>query len=249
MPRIHLCLLLLLPLLHAAAPAQAEPQVGLVALPESQDAWGQRVGGQPRDLLYQQPVYAAETVTTGAAGATALQFLDGTRLQLGPGASVVLDSFIYEPRQNAGQLSLTLGRGLFRYISGALPKQGISIRTPSAAITVRGTRMIIFVDQDDSTAAYVLDGLAQFQGCDGSSYIVGGRQTARVEGDCSASSLNAGRGVPQDPAVDTDVPALAGLQPGTDLLLGPEGRQDRKRGPRGGGATNGAAKNGAGPIH
>lgn len=243
MTRSSLRLALPLLTLALAPSAWAEPQVGVVALQDSREAHGQRVGGEQRQLLFMLPVYSSETVTTGPAGSTALQFLDDTRLQLGAQASVVLDEFAYDPRDRDGRLALTLGQGIFRYVSGDLPKQGISIRTPSASIAVRGTRMIIFVDQDDSTAAYVLDGLALFQGCDGSSYTVGGRQTARVLGDCSDSALSSGRGVPQDPAVDTEAPALAGLQPEIDSPFGPQGRPDRIRQP-GQGPTNGAGKGG-----
>jgi hypothetical protein len=233
------CLRLALPVLMLAlAPsASAEPQVGVVSLEDTHEAQGQRVSGEQRQLLFMLPVYSSEAVTTGPAGSTALQFLDDTRLQLGANASVVLDEFVYDPRDREGRLVLTLGKGIFRYVSGALPKQGISIRTPSATISVRGTRMVVFVDQDDSSAAYLIDGLALFEGCDGSSYTVGGRQTARVLGDCSDSALTNGRGVPQDPAVDEDVPALADLQPGVDSPFGPQGRQDRIRQPR---QTNGA---------
>jgi hypothetical protein len=50
-----------------------------------------------------------------------------------------------------------------------------------------------------------------------------------VLGDCSASDLSPGRGVPADPAVEEDIPALAGLLPEVQSSIGPQGRLNRLR--------------------
>ncbi|MBX6320568.1 MAG: FecR domain-containing protein [Rhodospirillaceae bacterium] len=213
----------------AAAAARAEPDIGVVTQPEFRGALGRRVSGVERQLLFRQPVYLDETVTTGPQGSTAVQFLDDTRLQVGAEATVVLDRFLYDPDGDAGALAITLGKGIFRFVTGRMPKQAILIRTPTASIGVRGTRAILLVDRDGSTAAYVVDGLLLFAGCDGRTYEVGGRQSARVEADCLRSRLVPGRLVPQDPAVEQDVPALAGLLPGP-VPLGERGQRDRHRG-------------------
>jgi hypothetical protein len=219
-----------------AAMAHAEPDVGAVSQEEFRGAMGQRVAAQPRQLLFRGPVYADETVRTGEQGSTAMQFLDDTRLQVGANATVVLDRFVYDPKQHEGELALSLGKGVFRFVTGHMPKPSIAIKTPSASIAVRGTRAIIHVDLDNTTTVYVIDGLILFGACDGQSYQVGGRQSARVLGDCSGSQLVAGRLVPQDPAVEQDVPLLAEATlppppPGSEMGQRDRNQGDPSRGP------------------
>ena len=85
------------------------------------------------------PVYRDETIRTGPSGVVELKFLDETNLALGASSSVKLDQFVYAGNGTADKVVVALGRGAFRFATGASPKKAYVIQTPLAAIGVRGT--------------------------------------------------------------------------------------------------------------
>ena len=70
---------------------------------------------------------------------------DDTKLALGPGAKLVLDKFVYDPDKTANAIIINMVRGTFRFITGLARKPSYVIKTPSAAITVRGTIFDVYV--------------------------------------------------------------------------------------------------------
>jgi hypothetical protein len=56
---------------------------------------------------------------------------------------------------------ISLSVGAFRFVSGNMPKGGITIQTPSTVIGVRGTELLILVALDGSTLISVLQGVVQ----------------------------------------------------------------------------------------
>ena len=83
--------------LALALPAlAAESEIGSVFEREFYGAQGTR-GSEVKDLYFKDEVYEQEKVTTGPTGRTALQFLDATRIQVGPNSTVVLDKYVYDP--------------------------------------------------------------------------------------------------------------------------------------------------------
>ncbi len=70
---------------------------------------------------------------------------DDTKLALGPGAVLKLDRFVYDPGQRAGDVAVSLAKGAFRFVSGAARKRDYKIRTPNAAISVRGTVFDVYI--------------------------------------------------------------------------------------------------------
>jgi len=87
-------------------------------------------------------VVADEVVETVPDGALHLRFLDGSDLRLGSNAKVQLDKFVYDPDAGSGELAVDLGRGIFRFVSGNVPSDGVRIETPVATVGVRGTDII-----------------------------------------------------------------------------------------------------------
>jgi hypothetical protein len=67
---------------------------------------------------------------------------DGTQLTLGENATLVVDEFVYDPYRSRGELSIRIAKGAFLYVGGLIegePGAKVQIRTPVAAIGVRGT--------------------------------------------------------------------------------------------------------------
>ena len=71
-------------------------------------------------------------------------FIDKTTLNVGPNSSLVIDRFVYNPATTNGQLALSLSKGVLRVVGGvATHSEGATIRTPVAAIGLRGGIAII----------------------------------------------------------------------------------------------------------
>ena len=101
-------------------------------------------GGSP--LQAGSSLYANESVSTGQAGVAELQFLDSTKLSVGPSSNVRLDKFVYDPNnKGAGKVAINATKGAYRFITGEQDKKNYQINTPYATIGVRGTVLEIVI--------------------------------------------------------------------------------------------------------
>lgn len=144
----------------AAGGAAAAPDIGEATLVE---VWAYRMptGGQGWTDLYKwDDVFAEDTVRTAPDGATHLRFDDDTRLRVGPSSRVVLDRFVYDPDRGTGEFVAHFGTGVFRFISGRMPKQSIRLETPTVVVGIRGTDLVLTVRPDGSSRVDVLEGEA-----------------------------------------------------------------------------------------
>lgn len=138
-----------------AAPATAS--IGTV---ERVVVWGYGTPPQraTRDLFVRTPVVEDERIETPRDGAVHLVFADGTSFRLGSQSKAMLDRFVYDPTRGRGQMSLDLGTGAFRFISGRMDKRDYNLRTPTATIGLRGTDFVVDVLADGTTTVTVLSG-------------------------------------------------------------------------------------------
>jgi hypothetical protein len=117
-----------------AGPIWAQPQmVGLAT-----DVRG-LVTGDLRTLEVGSDVYFNETVRTDDTSRVRLRFLDETQLYIAQASEVVLDRFVYDPAQSAGDFAVSLVRGTFRFVTGLQDSSAYEVNTPIATIGVRGT--------------------------------------------------------------------------------------------------------------
>jgi hypothetical protein len=102
-----------------------------------------------------------EKIRTNADGTANLIFADRSTLTVGKGSEVTLDKFVYDPGTQAGSMVLNLGQGALRFIGGQLSKDGnVTVKTPTATMTVRGGIALFFTAPDGSTTALLLYGVA-----------------------------------------------------------------------------------------
>jgi hypothetical protein len=120
-----------------ALPARAADTIG-TAIQVSRQAMAQAPGAT-RELSLGAPVAARDTIVTNAAGQASLRFVDNTQVQIGPGSSVKLDSFVFNTSSTASSVVVRASRGLFRFITGNSSHDTYRIITPTATIAVRGT--------------------------------------------------------------------------------------------------------------
>jgi len=83
-------------------------------------------------------VHASETVRTGSAGQAGLRFLDNSDLTVGPGSSVRLDKFVYDPNKGSAAVAVEAAKGAFRFSTGGQNRGEVKIKTPSGTLGIRG---------------------------------------------------------------------------------------------------------------
>ena len=90
-----------------------------------------------------------DTIVTARARAE-LTFEDATKVRITEQSKLIIDDFVYDPRQGTGKLAMKVALGTARYASGQIAKnnpQQVSVKTPTASIAVRGTDFSMTVDE------------------------------------------------------------------------------------------------------
>jgi FecR protein len=126
-----------------------------------------------RQLKLADDIYHNELIETGDGSATEVVFVDETKLALGPNSSIVLDKFVYDPRPDQSSFVATATKGVFRFVTGNLPKSSYTIHTPTATIGIRGTIFSLAVlpqQTTDGSQSYLVrfsleEGAADISGC------------------------------------------------------------------------------------
>ena len=74
-----------------------------------------------RILSSNDDIFFQDRISTNATGAGEFQFTDGTKLAVGPSASLVVDAFVFKDSSSFQKLGLSAAKGTFRWISGHSP--------------------------------------------------------------------------------------------------------------------------------
>ena len=111
------------------------------------------------ELLVQDNVFSNQRVKTPADAALHVVFADGTDFRLGADSEAVIDSYVYDPASGTGKAVTTLGKGVFRFISGKVKDH--TIITPTATLGIRGTDFYVLVA--DLTGVLVKTGAVQMK--------------------------------------------------------------------------------------
>ncbi len=122
-------------LLAAATPAVAQNQVGTAAAVNPRSTGS----GGARTLEIGSSIIHRERIQTNDSGSLQVIFADKTTLNVGPGSSLVIDEFVYNPGTKAGSMAITLGKGAMRFVGGNASHSGdAEVKTPVATIGIRG---------------------------------------------------------------------------------------------------------------
>ncbi len=109
------------------------------------------LAGRNRAVNTGDQVFANEAIVTATQSAASLRFLDDTALEIGPQARVILDRFVYNADQTARRSVVAAFKGALRWTSGRSRSGAYQIRTPLAAIGVRGTQFDLVVEDGQET--------------------------------------------------------------------------------------------------
>jgi hypothetical protein len=138
--RLLVALILLAPPLLAYAVEDDASRVGFVNKVENEAQVVSASGATTATVG--TPVHMKDELRTGTSGRLQVTFRDNTVLTLGEQASVVIDSYIYDPDHGVGESVLQATKGAFRFATGRIKElkdHKIAVSTPVADIGVRGT--------------------------------------------------------------------------------------------------------------
>jgi hypothetical protein len=90
-----------------------------------------------------------DVVSVGSASKITITFEDSSTAKISENSKLIIDDFVYDPNGRS-KSSMRVGLGTVRMASGGIAKQdskNVNIRTPTAAIAVRGTDFAMTVDE------------------------------------------------------------------------------------------------------
>ncbi len=178
--RSTICIFLAL-VLTALAPSAFAAKEGQ-AVGVDPDAMAQGSGGD-RTLVVGADISVGERVVTGRAGQVQIIFADQTRLVVGPSSDLLIEAYLMRNSGTAERLAINAFAGTFRFISGNSPKSAYQIRTPTAAIAVRGTKFDFIVTPRDTRVMLYEGALA----------VCGGNQNCvDLDSRCEVGVVSAG---------------------------------------------------------
>jgi FecR protein len=129
-------------LLGAGGPSLSQEKIG-GAQTVVNNVDGNLPTGSQVPVVQGDNVFLNEAVRSGADSRAKLVLNDSTNLTVGPDSTVKLDDFVYSGPKAPGTIALNMTKGTLRFITGDANKRAYTIWTPTAAIGVRGTNLLI----------------------------------------------------------------------------------------------------------
>ncbi len=161
------------------------------------------------------PVVRNARLETVPSGALEVTFTDGSRLTLGSASSIVVDNYVFDSGQGGQTLKMT--RGLFRFVSGSMPKDQVKLQTPTVTIGIRGTIVKTKVNDDGSGTIFFEHGSGNVQNDQG-------QNVPMNEGDMVKIDSNGGIGTPENKSWNAgDASVDYGIDPFGQNSHGPDG--------------------------
>ncbi len=98
--------------------------------------------GAERKAQVSDSIRLEDTVLTKQDSALQILLLDQTTITVGQNCELVIDRFVYDPATSVGEISASVAKGAFRFMSGLIGKANptnATINTPAATVGIRGT--------------------------------------------------------------------------------------------------------------
>lgn len=103
-------------------------------------------------------IFQQARVYTKQYGTMEIMLEDGSQLTVAPNSSIVIDEYVFAGERRPGALGISLARGAMRMVSGRMPKDGITVKTPVATIGVRGTAFWVNAASPELIELWVTEG-------------------------------------------------------------------------------------------
>jgi len=94
-------------------------------------------------------VYRGDVIRTGPDGTLGVTFIDGTSFNVSANARMEVNEFVYDPKGHSNSALLSLSKGTFAFIAGAVAHTGdMKVDTPVATMGIRGTAPRVQILED-----------------------------------------------------------------------------------------------------
>ncbi|MEX3010992.1 FecR domain-containing protein [Hoeflea sp. TYP-13] len=141
------------------ADVRADAKVGVSAAVRGNVFVKSGASSQQRKAQVDQNILLRDEVLTKQQSALQILLLDQSVFTVGENCEMIIDRFVYDPDKKAGEMSGTVLKGAFRFVSGRIGKANptkANINTPSATIGIRGTMFEGVVGADAIKLAQLL---------------------------------------------------------------------------------------------
>lgn len=139
--------------------ARAEAKIGVSAAIKGNVFVKSGGASNQRKAKADQSIFLQDEVLTKRQSALQILLIDQSVFTVGENCEMTIDRFVYDPDRNLGEMSGTVVKGAFRFISGRIGKANptmANITTPSAGIGIRGTMFEGVVGEDALKLAALL---------------------------------------------------------------------------------------------
>lgn len=152
-------------------------------------------------------------------GKVKIVFKDNTTVSVTEHSSLVIDDFVYDPKNaSGGKLGLKATGGAVRYVSGAIAganPNSVKINTPTAAIAVRGTDFVMAVNEVGASTVILMPQCVGDECKSGAIDVTSGPNTISMNRPYQATMVETA-GAPPTPPLTVN---LFNTPIGTNLLV------------------------------
>jgi hypothetical protein len=95
-------------------------------------------------------LHRGDLIRTAKPGAVSIVMTDDTTISLGPNSELSLQEYAFDPKDGHFSLVMKMAKGTFSYLSGLIAKlapDSVKLLIPDATIAVRGTKLLVDVQQ------------------------------------------------------------------------------------------------------
>ncbi len=95
-------------------------------------------------------LYHSDVIRTAKPGATGIVLTDGTTISLGSNSELSIRDYVFNPKEEKFLLAVRMVKGTFVYLSGLIGKlspNAVQLSIPDATISVRGTKLLVDVQE------------------------------------------------------------------------------------------------------
>ena len=114
-----------------------------------------------KELKTGDKVYLGDTILSGTNSGAQLLLLDQSTFTIGSDSEVVMDKFIYDPKNSDGKIVSTVKKGSLKIISGLISKKNpdnLKVEVPEGTLGSRGTEFQTIVNKKANETRTLLIG-------------------------------------------------------------------------------------------
>ena len=109
-----------------------------------------KVKTENRELKTGDKIYLNEMIISSSGSGAQILLLDQSTFTIGADSEVVMDTFIYDPNKNDGEIVANVKKGSLKVISGLISKKNpekLTVNVPEGTLGSRGTEFQTIVDK------------------------------------------------------------------------------------------------------